>query len=186
MRMESNGLLLCSRMHSVSTTEVPVRAFIMLAALIAAPCVQAGIYKCVVDGQTVFSQHPCGDQAVEVKPKVIQPSASEMAEPQAVNASVRAAASGMERSRRMAQIERSIAGLDDSIAAMTAERDQRITDLRFNRNYANNNLAGATWQQSLAMEMEAVAAQYAASINSAQLEKSRLLDEYARLRDTGQ
>lgn len=181
--MEGVGLLLSLCMHSVSTTEVPMRPLFLVAALIAAPGAQAGIYKCVVNGQTVFSQHPCGDQAVEVKPKVIQPSASAMAEQQAANASVQAAASSMERSRRMVQIERSIAGLDDSIAAMGAERDQRIADLRFNRNYANNNLAGATWQQSLAMEMEAVAAQYAASIQSAQLEKSRLLEEYARLRE---
>ncbi|MFZ5466171.1 MAG: DUF4124 domain-containing protein [Pseudomonadota bacterium] len=160
-----------------------MRPMFLVAALIAAPGVQAGIYKCVVSGQTVFSQPPCGDQSVEVKPKVIQPSASAMAEQQTANASVQAAANNMERSRRMTQIERSIAGLDDAIAAMTAERDQRIANLRFNRNYANNNLAGAAWQQSLAMEMEAVAALYATSIESAQLEKSRLLEEYARLRD---
>ncbi len=164
-----------------------MRTIILIAsAIIAAPLAQAEIYKCKVNGQTVFSQMPCGEHAVEVKPKVLQPSAAAMAEQQAVNASVQAAASSMERSRRMGQIERSIAELDARIAQMEVDRDRTISSLRFSRNYANNNLAGATWQQSLAAEMEAVAIQYGTSISAAQAEKQRLLDEYARLRDLPQ
>lgn len=153
-----------------------MRPIIILAAILAAPMAQAEIYKCKVNGQTVFSQQPCGEHAVEVKPKVSQPSAAAVAEQQAVNASVQAAASSMERSRRMGQIERALADLDARIVQMEADRDWKIANLRFSRNYANNNLAGAAWQQSLAMEMGAVSAQYATSISSAQMEKQRLRD----------
>lgn len=168
------------------STEVSMRTIILTVAMLAAPFAQADIYKCKVNGQTVFSQMPCAPDAVVVQPKVVQPSAAAVAEQEAVNASVRAAASSMERSRRMGQIERAIADIDARIAQMEVDRDRTISSLRFSRNYANNNLAGATWQQSLAAEMEAVAVQYGTSISAAQAEKQRLLDEYARLRDMPQ
>ncbi len=42
----------------------------------------AGIYKCVVDGKTTFSQRPCGDDAQEVEIKYRAASADPVA-PQA-------------------------------------------------------------------------------------------------------
>ncbi len=160
-----------------------MRSLMLALVMLGAPLAQADIYKCVIGGKTVFSQTPCAPDAVEVRPKVVQPSAEAMAEQQAVNASVQAAASAMERDRRMRAIERAIEELDARIVQMEAERDRTIARLRFNRLYANNNLAGATWQQSLAAEMEAVAVQYGTSISAAQEERKLLLEEYARLRD---
>lgn len=40
---------------------------------------------------------------------------------------------------------------------MIAERDKRLRNLYESRHYANNNLAGAMWEQSLAQEMIATA-----------------------------
>lgn len=64
-----------------------------------------------------------------------------------------------------------------------AQRDARIAQLQSSKRLANNNLAGATWQNSLSAEMEAVAQQYETSISSAQTEKSRLIEELRVMRD---
>jgi hypothetical protein len=40
--------------------------------------------------------------------------------------------------------------------SVIATREQRVYHLRESRQYANNNLTGATWQQSLAQEQLAV------------------------------
>ncbi len=57
------------------------------------------------------------------------------------------------------RISREITKLENERKRVVARRDQRMRDLQNGRRYANNNLAGATWQQSLAQEMTAVAQQ---------------------------
>ncbi|MEO1751148.1 DUF4124 domain-containing protein [Thiofaba sp. EF100] len=160
-----------------------MRAFIIPMLLAVPVLAHAEIYKCVVNGQTVFSQQPCAKDAVEVKPKVVKPSADAMAEQSVVNASIQASASSMERDRRMRQLEQAIADADARIAQLERDRDAKILMLRVKRIHANNNLAGATWEQSLATEMDAVATQYGTSIQSAQMEKQRLIDELNRMRE---
>jgi LPS O-antigen subunit length determinant protein (WzzB/FepE family) len=50
------------------------------------------------------------------------------------------------------RISREIAQLESDRRRVIAQRDQRLRNLRESSQYANNNLAGATWQQSLAQE----------------------------------
>ena len=57
------------------------------------------------------------------------------------------------------RISREITKLENDRKRVIERRDQRMRDLQNGRLYANNNLAGATWQQSLAQEMAAVAQQ---------------------------
>lgn len=57
------------------------------------------------------------------------------------------------------RIIREIADLENDRDQVIERRDQRMRELQNGRRYANNNLAGATWQQSLAQEMAAVAQQ---------------------------
>lgn len=57
------------------------------------------------------------------------------------------------------RISREITKLESDRKRVIERRDQRMRDLQNGRRYANNNLAGATWQQSLAQEMAAVAQQ---------------------------
>ncbi|MEL4371369.1 hypothetical protein [Shewanella xiamenensis] len=57
------------------------------------------------------------------------------------------------------RISREITKLENDRKRVIERRDQRMRDLQNGRRYANNNLAGATWQQSLAQEMAAVAQQ---------------------------
>lgn len=57
------------------------------------------------------------------------------------------------------RIIREIADLENDRDQVIERRDRRMRELQNGRRYANNNLAGATWQQSLAQEMAAVAQQ---------------------------
>ncbi|MGL4219361.1 MAG: hypothetical protein ACRCSS_01850, partial [Shewanella sp.] len=57
------------------------------------------------------------------------------------------------------RISREITKLENDRKLIIDQRDKRIVELRNDRSYANNNLAGATWEQSLAQEMSAVAQQ---------------------------
>ncbi len=54
---------------------------------------------------------------------------------------------------------------EDSTQVITA-RDQRLRNLRESRQYANNNLAGATWEQSLAQEMTVTAQEADTQVSS--------------------
>lgn len=60
---------------------------------------------------------------------------------------------------------------------MIAERDQRLRNLRESRQYANNNLAGATWEQSLAQEMTATAQEADTQVSSIDRQIEQLKDE---------
>ncbi|GAA0780404.1 MULTISPECIES: hypothetical protein [Pseudomonadati] len=57
---------------------------------------------------------------------------------------------------RKQQIKREITDLEKDRNQVFRDRDSKIKELRERGQHANNNLAGATWQQSLAQEMTAV------------------------------
>lgn len=57
---------------------------------------------------------------------------------------------------RNQSIQREIKSLEDQRRKALLKRDRSLKNLRDSRQYANNNLAGATWEQSLAQEMTAV------------------------------
>lgn len=74
------------------------------------------------------------------------------------------------------RISREITKLENDRKLIIDQRDKRIVELRNDRSYANNNLAGATWEQSLAQEMSAVAQQADTQVASIdrQIEQLRL------------
>ena len=57
------------------------------------------------------------------------------------------------------QVERDISNLERQRKKALDQRDRRLSELKNSRRWAMNNLAGATWQQSLAQEMSAVTQQ---------------------------
>ena len=67
---------------------------------------------------------------------------------------------------RKQEVERKIKNLEKDKKKAFISRDKKITQLRSNGNRANNNLAGATWQQSLAQEMTAVMQQANTEVES--------------------
>ncbi|MEM6230686.1 hypothetical protein [Shewanella scandinavica] len=75
------------------------------------------------------------------------------------------------------RIAREITRLEGDRKRVIAERDQRLRNLRESRQYANNNLAGATWEQSLAQEMTATAQEADTQVSSIDRQIEQLKDE---------
>jgi hypothetical protein len=143
---------------------------LVVAAMLIGACAgsQAGIYKCVVDGRTTFSQHPCGDAAQEVDIKY-QPETERSAPPVADTRGSDIAS--------LAILDRRIRDKQDEIRRYQSKRDSELGRLRAKKAYANNNLAGATWEQSISMEMNAVAEKYEQKIGVATRELRTLQSE---------
>jgi ubiquinone biosynthesis protein UbiJ len=61
--------------------------------------------------------------------------------------------------------------------------NEKITALRYKKRQARNNLAGATWEQSISVEMDAISNQYNSRIDSLREEVDRLVEKKNRLQD---
>lgn len=142
-------------------------ALISLAYTISAPA--QSIYKCIDDnGKTTFSQRPCADNAEKVTVKDH-------------NSGISVGPSGdfskMRDGNKSRQLERRIQILEDEIDLLHSSRDRDLAALRRKKRYANNNLAGATWEQSISTEMQSITASYAQRIESRRDEISQLRSE---------
>ena len=75
------------------------------------------------------------------------------------------------------RVSREISKLENDRRQVLERRDKRMRDLQNDRRYANNNLAGATWQQSLAQEMAAIAQQADTQVASIDRQIEQLKNE---------
>lgn len=66
----------------------------------------------------------------------------------------------MERERLIREKEFEIAQLGELMARRTGLMEQELAALRIKKMQANNNLAGATWEQSISTEMSVVVEKY--------------------------
>lgn len=153
--------------------------FAALAALIAMPAA-AQVYKCKEGGTTVFSAQPCGagSQAIDVRPASGASRAASAPAPAPATAAVQPAPASMtERADQAARrriLDDDIWRKQRAIDAMHDEHSTRQAQLRAKKTRANNNLAGATWEQSISDEMQAVAAEYDMKLRKATKELDEL------------
>lgn len=130
-------------------------------------------YKCTSpDGSTAYQQTPCTAASTQKSLK-INAAPAEAAQPRPQSADERQWAR-MKQARQVEELERSIADLDANIAARNDQMSNEIAVLRARKSYAKNNVAGATWEQSLSTEMQAVASKYKA-MNDADFERLKVL-----------
>lgn len=150
-----------------------MRTLIVSAAVLVALAAEAGVYKCVVDGKTAFSQIPCGETAEEVELRYHTP---EPPPAESGGAPAIPAADPMPEANKadLVILDRRIRAKEDEIKKYQRYRDADMERLRRRKGYANNNLAGATWEQSISTEMVAVAEKYKAMIDVAQTELKAL------------
>lgn len=135
----------------------------------------AEIYKCLDDkGRPQFSDRPCSENAeiIEVKDHTAGISHGPQGDFSKVHDDI-----------EKRDIERKIGWREDEIDAFERIRDQKIGEIKRKQSHANNNLAGATWEQSLATEMDAVANDYNSRIDRKHQEIDRLRDRMARLKE---
>jgi hypothetical protein len=152
-----------------------IRTITFAAALLAATTTtQAAVYKCVVNGKTEFSDTPCAPNAQVHELRVSKPSDAD-----ATAATVRLQQTidneSLESRRRMADLQINYA--ESSLRSLEKERDSEIAFLKVKQGMASNNLAGATWEQALATEMQAVIMRYDSKIQAVREEITKLRAE---------
>jgi hypothetical protein len=134
----------------------------------------AEIYQCKdAKGRSVFSQTPCGKDATK---KTIQgPAELGTVIPDGDPAK------RLIYSNERRELDRKIASQKRYISGLQSSMDRDLAGLRAKKSQANNNLAGAQWEQSISTEMQAVTERYRSKISIAENQLDRLLTESAEL-----
>ena len=132
-------------------------------------------YKCTAaDGRVTFQQTPCQEAKQQEKLRLQgAPQGTGMTAgqgpkpPQQTDSPYTRLADQLARERRATELEQRERALVREINITSSRIDERnglmnseMAALREKKAYANNNLAGATWEQSISTEMQAVAAKY--------------------------
>ena len=169
----------------------PIRIALAVTAFALAGGVQAQVYKCKVDGKTTFSDRPC---ATDAKPINVRPASGHSgavapvptAAPAAsvpINSSnnPQAVVAKMERDRALRDIGHDIEIEHSKIREEEESMSRELAALRNKKQYANNNLAGAVWEQSISAEMAAVVAGYEQRIQSRRERVKRLEADRAKM-----
>jgi len=127
----------------------------------------AAVYKCDVGGKTVFSDRPCATDAQKLDIRYRQPDAAAAAEIQRRTDQYYA---DLDKRKHASKV----AAQKQRVRQLERERDAELAALRDKKALANNNLAGAAWEQSISTEMSAVVEQYRQKIDAAQRELQRI------------
>lgn len=78
---------------------------------------------------------------------------------------------------RRLELERNIKRSERRIDELEDRRAQELAALRNKKRYANNNMAGATWEQSISTEMQAVTERYSSMIETERDKLKRMREE---------
>lgn len=151
----------------ISRSLIGLKAAILLVALAGSAPIWA-VNKCIIDGQVVFQDAACAGKGEAIKvrpasgsahPAAVLPNGGEvppkpLTEAQRIESKVKQS----QDARRKADLEtRIVPGTDAEIARHRAQCDREYQALQVKKTKANNNLAGATWENSISNEMSALA-----------------------------
>jgi hypothetical protein len=159
----------------------------VLAYFIALPAT-GEVFKCVEDGKTVFQDRPCSAAGVAItvtpanRTNVPESEPGKApAEPRSLT-KLREHTQSMELERRQREIAYAIRDSEQEIDGYRTQMDRELAALQYKKSQANNNLAGATWEQSISTEMQAVSEKYRTKI---QIARDRIVDLRKRAADLG-
>ena len=143
---------------------------ILTVTLIAPALSNAAIYQCKVNGQTIFSDQPCGNNAKEIE----------------VRAPARTGTGAMvtEGSNRFMEerrLQREIRSLEREKDDLKKGLDRAMLKWQRQKSRANNNLAGATWEKALAEEAEVIRKRYQSEIDDIDRQLDRKREELAEV-----
>ncbi len=163
-------------------------ALILLTTLASTSNAQTQFYKCKDKwGQPVFSQRPCGDNAETGTVsgpghtgRPVTPSATAPA----TTSEGTSTWDRIEAANALREANREIDRREERIRSLENERDQKLAALKNKKRYANNNLAGATWEESISTEMQAINDQYQSKIDSQRRKIDRLQEQADRVSES--
>ncbi|MGH8445974.1 MAG: DUF4124 domain-containing protein [Solimonas sp.] len=119
-------------------------------------------YKCVVDGKATYQDRPCQGGAaggqINVQPNT--PALSTTDQTPSGADRTKAWLDKLEAERTRDALDRDISKAEDNREQMQKQMDAELTTLKIKKLNAQNNLAGATWEQSISTEMQAVSLKY--------------------------
>lgn len=164
--------------------------FALLLAAVAPMCTAQETFKCKVNGSFVYQDRPCPGAARYSDAMPGKVASTESASPvqpaPGVSQTDKAAASDLEKQkafiakgakdRKISDLKYQIENMEASISNSHAAMQYELAALDARRSKANNNLAGATYLQSLATEKTAVTSRYESEI-STQRERLKNLRE---------
>ena len=137
----------------------------------------AAVYQCTGDnGQTVFSGQPCGDDAVKLDHKAAPPLGGSM-----VTEGSRDFLERREVKSAVHRIDTSIRQLQLQQKRAKRQLDADMAEWESDKSRANNNLAGATWENSLAQEASLKQQQYQSEVTQIDRDMDRLREDRRRL-----
>ncbi|MFR0692858.1 DUF4124 domain-containing protein [Enterobacterales bacterium AE_CKDN230030158-1A_HGKHYDSX7] len=139
-------------------------SFLLLLAALGGGAAQAEIYTCTLNGRQTFSQVPCGDEVIEVKPRIWTPTPEEIERQKSANQSVVNATLQMQYVSEVNRLRGAIRDAGLAIDELIEARDESLRWLRYERSRANNNLAGAVWESTIVSEIDGVKSDYASRI----------------------
>lgn len=146
---------------------------IVMAAVFLLPVTsQAAIYQCVVDGQTEFSDQPCGDTSKKIEHKAAPMVGGSMA-----NSGTDEFLEHRASKRKIELIDREISSLQKKRQRVRDRMDSKLARYQSDRLRANNNLAGAVWENSLAEDAQVMRERYQSEIDQIDRDIERLRKE---------
>ncbi|OEY66790.1 DUF4124 domain-containing protein [Marinobacter sp. X15-166B] len=154
-----------------------LKRMLFLFAITAPAYSYSAVYQCKVNGQTVFSDQPCGNDAkkIEIKAPTTQGGASMAGD------GVQDFLRHREKKQQVERIDRDIDRLEKQKTRAQRNMDNALIDYQRQRARANNNLAGAIWEGSLASEADVMRQRYQTEIDGADREINRLREERNRI-----
>jgi len=128
--------------------------------IVAAPMfTHAEIYKCTNNGNITFSDIPCTNNAKPIEVNVYIP-------PEDIVAKANQQTQDIEQNLATSKKLRQIDTLQREIEIKKLQRDNELRSLRDKKGLAANNLAGATWENSISAEMQSVTLRYQGEIEA--------------------
>ena len=155
----------------------PIHLFAVVLALSCTMPLQAAVYKCEKDGVTTFSQTPCGEDAQTTSYTTV---GQESQPTQTVT--VKKDTNEVDKYIQQRQLKRQIKKVSQDKEEKIAQRNREMNAIRDKQMSAkNNDVAGATYLQSLAQEMAAVVEAYDTEIKSLDQQLAHLQQQLSKM-----
>lgn len=140
--------------------------YLYLLVILAFPLFSQSIYTCNIDGVINFSQSPCGDEDNEITVKVQEPiqSSTEQSTNEPDNSNKTNSQQHFD-DISIKLYDRKIKKLELKIKQHQSNLNKKIETLKLKKLYANNNTAGAIYEDSISNEMIAITNKYNIMIN---------------------
>lgn len=141
---------------------------LLVIALVVPALSYGAVYQCKENGQTVFSDRPCGNDAKEIEVKAAQKVGGSMGGDRASEF-----LEHRDKKRQLQLIDRKIDRLKKKRQQVKGYMDNALIQYQRDKARANNNLAGAVWENSLAEEARVLRERYQSEIDEINREIDR-------------